>query len=115
MPVDKYVKVDRHIPVPVTRYYRVDRPYEVIKHIPQPYFVKIPKRIEVPIITKVPVPQPIIEIEPVIPEPQYIVRNGAVPNHAPAPLPPPQPQSNYLPPSPGYIPPQPQSSYGPMH
>lgn len=67
--VNKYVKVDRQVPVPVNRYVKVDRPYEVIKYVQKPYIVKVEKKIHVPVISKVAIPQPIVEVEPVVAEP----------------------------------------------
>lgn len=70
------MKVDRHIPVHVDRYVKVDRPYEVIKYVDEPFLVKVEKQYHVPIETKVSVPQPIVEIEPIIPEPEHIQREA---------------------------------------
>lgn len=71
-PIDKIVKVDRHIPVPVNHYYHVDCPYEVIKYIKKPYIVKVERKVPVEIIKKIPVPQPVIHYESVIAQPQHI-------------------------------------------
>lgn len=109
--MDKYVKVDRHIPVTVDRYVKVDRPYEVIKYVQEPFIVRVPKPFHVPIETKVSVPHPIVEIEPVIPAPQHIhneirrPENEYLPphnhqEHAPAhAAPAQQPQNEYIPPA----------------
>lgn len=50
--------VDKVIPV--------DRPFEVIQYIPQPYIVKVQRPVHVPVIKEIPIPQPIYEIEPII-------------------------------------------------
>lgn len=71
-PIDKIVKVDRHIPVPINHYYHVDCPYEVIKYIEKPYIVKVERKVPVEIVKKVPVPQPVIQFESVIAKPQHI-------------------------------------------
>lgn len=70
--MDKYVKVDRHVPYYVDRHYKVDRPYEVVKYIQKPYIVKVERKVHVPIITKVPIPQPQIQIETIVAEPQHV-------------------------------------------
>lgn len=110
-PVDKYVKVDRQIPYPVDKFVKVDRPYEVIKYVQEPYYVKVQRPVHVEIIKKIEVPQPIVQVEPILPEPQHIrIESPVVPvahevHHEeaslpiPAPLPLPAPQSSYLPPS----------------
>lgn len=111
-PVDRYVKVDRHIAVPVDRYVRVDRPYEVIKYVQEPYIVRVERPYHVIHETKVSVPKPEIEIEPVVEEPQHIVKEVVHHEEKAQELPAPQaPQNEYLPPSPAqpqneYIPPQ---------
>lgn len=51
-PVDKFVKVDRHVPVPINRYYKVDRPYEVVRYVQKPYIVKVQRKVHVPIVAK---------------------------------------------------------------
>lgn len=66
------MKVDRHIPFPVNRYYHVDCPYEVIKYIKKPYIVKVERKVPVEVIRKIPVPQPVIQFESVIAPPQHI-------------------------------------------
>lgn len=109
-PVDKYVKVDRQIPYPVDKYVKVDRPYEVIKYVQEPYYVKVQRPVHVEIIKKIEVPQPIVQVEPILPEPQHIRiespvahevhhAEASLPISAPLPLPAPAPQSSYLPPS----------------
>lgn len=67
--------VDRPIPVPVTRYYRVDRPYEIIKYVKKPYIVKVDRKVPVEVIKKIPVPQPVLKVESIIAEPQHIHLN----------------------------------------
>lgn len=96
------MKVDRHIPVTVDRYVKVDRPYQVIKYVQEPFIVKVPKPFHYPVETKVSVPQPIVEVEPVIPEPQHIHRE--IPRRENEYLPPQaapaqQPQNQYIPPA----------------
>lgn len=90
------MKVDRHIPVTVDKFVKVDRPYEVIKYVQEPYIVKVPKLFHVPIETKVAVPHPIVEIEPEVPEPQHI-------------------HQEIPPPSNDYLPPHNQQEQGPAH
>ncbi|XP_055300588.1 uncharacterized protein LOC129567560 [Sitodiplosis mosellana] len=108
-PVDKYVKVDRHISVPVDRYIRVDRPYEVIKYVQEPYIVRVERPYHLPIETKVSVPKPIVEVEPILSEPQHIVKEveskPVQPHNEYLPPPPAEPKNKYLPPKNEYIPP----------
>lgn len=66
------MKVDRHIPVPVNRYYHVECPYEVIKYIKKPYIVKVERKVPVEIVKKIPVPQPIISVDSILAEPEHI-------------------------------------------
>lgn len=92
---------------------KVDRPYEVIKYVQEPYYVKVQRPVHYEVIKKIEVPQPIVQVEPVLPEPQHI-RVEAAPLPLPAPLiaeaekslpipapalPLPAPQSSYLPPN----------------
>lgn len=66
------MKVDRHIPVTVNRYYRVNRPVEVIKYVEKPYFVKVNRKVPVEVVKKIPVPQPVVKIEHEFAKPQHI-------------------------------------------
>lgn len=96
--------------MPVDRFIRVDRPYEVIKYIQEPYIVRVERPYHVAIETKIPVPKPIVQVEPVIPEPQHIVKEV---HHEEASQPiPEEPKNDYLPP-PQPSPPQPQNDYLP--
>lgn len=101
------MKVDRQVPYPVDKFVKVDRPYEVIKYVQEPYYVKVQRPVHVPVIHKVNVPQPIVQVEPILPEPQHIHIEHAPVHHEEASLPIPAPQPNYLPPA------QPQSNYLP--
>lgn len=90
------MKVDREVQVPVPRYVRVDRPYEVVKYIQKPYIVNVPRLVHVPFVTRVHVPHPVVQVEPVLPEPTRIVKEHvhiAQPHYLPPPVP------EYLPPS----------------
>lgn len=70
--MNKFVTIDRPIPVPVTRYYKVNRPYEIIKYVKKPYIVKVDREVPVEVIKKIPVPQPVLKVESVEAEPQHI-------------------------------------------
>lgn len=64
------------MPYTVDRPYKVDRPYEVVKYVQKPYIVKVERKVPVQIIQKVPVPQPIVHIEPIVAEPQHVHANA---------------------------------------
>lgn len=57
--------------MPVDRVIPVDRPYEIIKYIPQPYIVKVQRPVHVPIVKHIPVPQPIVRVQPIVEKDVY--------------------------------------------
>ncbi|XP_055295217.1 uncharacterized protein LOC129564988 [Sitodiplosis mosellana] len=80
-PVNKYVKIDRPVPYYVDRPYKVDRPYEVVKYIEKPYIVKVERKVHVPVISKVAVPHPIVQIEPIVAQPKLVHAHEYNANH----------------------------------